>query len=165
LNSFLRIFRFWLPVVLWLAVIALESMFLSSKVTGGWLWRIYRFLHVPIDIDAFDRFHHLLRKTGHVAGYGILCILAFRARYRTLLDAKSKSRFTLRRHSAVLALGLTLLTATLDEWHQSFDPSRTGTIRDVGLDMMGGVIFLSVALLVFRRLRETAAGKLETASV
>lgn len=143
-------------------------MFLSSRVTSGWLWRAFRFLHIPIYIDLFDRIHHLLRKAGHVTGYGILCVLAFRAWYRTFLQAKPENHPSppkYRRRAALLALGLTLLVAILDEWHQSFDPSRTSSIRDVGLDILGGVIFLSVALFVLKRWRERSIGRLATAPV
>jgi VanZ family protein len=167
LNSFFRNFRFWLPVLLWLVVIAIESMFLSSGVTSGWLWRAFRFLHIPIYLDVFDQIHHFLRKAGHVTGYGILCVLAFRGCYRTFLEAKPGNHPSppkYRRRAALLALGLTLLTAILDEWHQSFDPSRTSSVLDVGLDILGGVIFLSVALFVLKRWRETSARELEPVS-
>jgi VanZ family protein len=33
----------------------------------------------------------------------------------------------------------TALVASLDEWHQSFIPSRTGTVRDVILDTCAGI--------------------------
>lgn len=153
-------------------MIALESLFLSSNVTGSWIWKVLRLLNIPISWNTFELFHHVLRKTGHVTGYGILCVLAFRGWYRTWSETTaeqntrpSRSSRQLRLQGAAFAIGITLLTAILDEWHQSFDPTRTASIRDVGLDLLGGVIFLSAALLVFRRWRETAAGKLETASV
>jgi VanZ family protein len=70
----------------------------------------------------------------------------------------------LRARCAGLALGLTLLTAILDEWHQSFDPARTSSARDVGLDMAGGVVFLILALFVFRLWREVRITEMNTAS-
>lgn len=167
-----RISLFWLPVLLWLAVIAVESFFLSSNVTGSWIWQIVHMLHIPMSWNTFERFHHILRKAGHVTGYGILCVLVFRGWYRTLsaasLEEKSPrlrvSPGTLRVRGAILAIGITLLTAVLDEWHQSFDPTRTSSVRDVGLDVLGGVIFLSVALFVLKLWRETSARKLEPVS-
>jgi len=39
----------------------------------------------------------------------------------------------------------------MDEWHQSFIPSRTGTWRDALLDSVAGLVFLSVAYLWLRR--------------
>jgi VanZ family protein len=34
---------------------------------------------------------------------------------------------------------MTAFVASLDEWHQSFIPSRTGTPRDVALDTCAGI--------------------------
>jgi VanZ family protein len=100
-----------------------------------------------LSAHAFSELHHFLRKAGHVTGYGILCLLAFREWFQTLGGVLQKR---LRPRCAGLALGLTLLTAILDEWHQSFDPARTSSVRDVGFDMVGGVVFLILALFVFR---------------
>jgi VanZ family protein len=58
---------------------------------------------------------------------------------------------TLLLRAALLAWLGTLSVAALDEWHQSFIPSRTGTVRDVGLDSVAGVAFLVVAYLWLRR--------------
>ena len=173
MSLFVRNFRYWLPVSLWLVVIALESLFLSSNVTGSWLWGILHALHVPMSWQTFNRFHHILRKGGHVTGYGILCVLIFRAWYHSLQETVSSTAAARDIHSALnklrlrcsaLALGMTLLTAILDEWHQSFDPARTGSIRDVALDLIGGLIFLTIALFVFKLWRGIPARELETAS-
>lgn len=159
MRPFSRTFPYWIPVLLWLAVIALESFRLSSAVTGTYLWELLRWLHVPMSPETFARFHHLLRKGGHVTGYGILCLLLFRAWFHTLSARGLKVR------CAILALSMTLLTAMLDEWHQTFDPSRTGSIRDVGLDLTGGILFLLVALFVFRLWRASPLRELDTVSV
>jgi VanZ family protein len=148
-------------VLFWLAVIVYESARLSSNVTGIYLWHFLGWLHVPLSAQGFSELHHLLRKAGHVTGYGILSLLAFRAWFHTLGDLLQKS---LRLGCATLALGLTLLTAILDEWHQSFDPARTSSVRDVGLDMAGGITFLLFALFVFRLWRKVRIAHMETAS-
>ena len=67
--------------------------------------------------------------------------------------------------SAALALGITLLTAALDEWHQRFDPSRTGTPWDVALDVTGGICFLLIALFALRRWRAQPVEEPEEVSV
>lgn len=171
MNLFVRNFRYWLPVSLWLVVIALESLFLSSNVTGSWLWGILRALHLPMSWTTFGTLHHILRKAGHVTGYGILCVLVFRAWYHSLGESRQPTappgrpaidRWRLR--CAGLALGMTLLTAILDEWHQSFDPTRTASVRDVALDVIGGAIFLSIALFVLKLWREMPVRELETVS-
>ena len=148
-------------MLFWLAVIVYESTRLSSNVTGTYLWHILRWLHVPLSAHAFSELHHFLRKAGHVTGYGILCLLAFRAWFHTLGEVLQKE---LRLRCAGLALGLTLLTAILDEWHQSFDPARTSSARDVGLDMAGGVVFLIVALFVFKLWRTHPMANIEAVS-
>jgi VanZ family protein len=42
--------------------------------------------------------------------------------------------------------------ATLDEWHQSFLPSRTGTFRDVVLDSSAAFV-AQIALLAILQMR------------
>lgn len=161
MNRFIRNFRYWVPALLWLAVIVLESLLLSSNVTGGWLWYLVHALHIQMSPSTFARFHHLLRKAGHVTGYGILCVLLFRSWYHTFSNSTGRS---LRVRCAGLSLGMTLITALLDEWHQSFDPTRTGSIRDVGLDITGGIIFLMIALFVFRLWRGAPVERLGAVS-
>jgi VanZ family protein len=151
---------YWIPALLWLMVIGLESFRLSSSVTGTYLWELLNWLNVHLSGATFARFHHLLRKAGHVAGYGILCLLLFRSWFHTLPSAHGG----LKLRSAALSLSLTLVTAMLDEWHQSFDSSRTGSIRDVALDLTGGALFLLVAIFVFRAWREMPKRELETAT-
>jgi VanZ family protein len=45
----------------------------------------------------------------------------------------------------------TAIVAALDEWHQSYIPSRTGSVWDVALDSVAGVAFLVVAYFWLRR--------------
>ena len=156
MSLFTRNFRYWIPVLLWLAVIALESFKLSSSVTGVWLRHSLQWFHFRISARGFEELHHVLRKLGHVTGYGVLCLLMFRAWFHTL---SSRSRL----RCASLALLLTLVTASLDEWHQSFDPGRTSSLSDVGLDLIGGILFLVVALFVFHAWKKSAAAVLASA--
>lgn len=131
-------------------------------MTGSWLWyMMFDVFHFRMSPTTFVRLHHLLRKGGHVAGYGVLCLLLFRSWYHTFsIPAAGRLRF----RCAGLALGTTLVTAMLDEWHQSFDPGRTASIRDVGLDVTGGIIFLAIALFVFKLWRTAPARHLGTVS-
>ena len=161
-----RNFRFWIPVFLWLGILAIESYGLSSNVTGGWLWKLLRVLHVRISLSAFQELHHILRKTGHFTGYGILCLLIFRAWFHTLVSHSQIFRAShetsslpralrsIRTRCTLLAVSMTLITAILDEWHQAFDPSRTSSGWDVALDLAGGVVFLSFALFIFKSWRD-----------
>ena len=71
----------------------------------------------------------------------------FRA-WRETLPADSGARWTFR--WAAIALMGTCLVASLDEWHQSYLPTRTGTVRDVILDTCAGVAALLAVFLVQR---------------
>ena len=160
--------RYWLPVVFWLGVIVYESFRLSSNVTGSWLLHLFHLLHIQLSSAAFSSLHHFLRKAGHVTGYGIFCLLLFRACFHTLRlphpviaqhnrvhrDGALEQLRVMHARSAALAISLTLATAVFDEWHQAFDRARTSSPWDVALDVSGGVAFLAFALLVLRMWRE-----------
>ena len=142
-----RILAVWLPPILWLGVIAWESFRLSSNVTGVWLSDLLNAARISVSYSQFEALHHFLRKIGHFAGYGLLALLFFRAWINTLRPAANSRRFLL--HCAVLALTVTLLTAMADEWHQSSDVTRTGTPKDVALDMAGGITAQIIAFGIY----------------
>ena len=127
--------RQWLPVIFWLGVIAMESTdLMSSQHTGGLIYSVVSAVFQPIDREKFEIFHFWLRKTGHFTGYGILALLFWRALRATFTGS------ALRWY--IWSVALTCLVASLDEWHQTFLPSRTGRFHDVALDTCGGIIFL-----------------------
>jgi VanZ family protein len=133
---------------LWLVVIAIESTsLLSSANTSRFLYPLLTYLFGHIDPAKFWHWHHLARKAGHVAGYGVLSLLLFRA-WRATFPASDSRRWPLR--WAGLAILGTVLTASLDEWHQTFLPSRTGTLRDVLLDSVAGLVVLGMVYGVTR---------------
>jgi VanZ family protein len=126
----------WLPSAIWLAVITTESTNLgSADHTSQILYPIFHFLF-DMDPARFAVWHAVLRKTGHFVGYFTLSVLLFRS-WRASFPRLS-TRWCLQ--WATLAFLCTSLVATLDEWHQSFLPSRTGTFRDVVLDSSAGFV-------------------------
>ena len=137
----------WLAAGLWIGLIAFESTnWLSSEHTGSFLYFWLVRLFGPINPIAFESFHHLLRKAGHVFGYAMLSFLLFRAWRATLpID---RARWSLR--WASIACLMTAVVASLDEWHQSYLPSRTGTIRDVFLDSAAALVLQIALWLVLR---------------
>ena len=143
----LSLVRAWWPAVVWIGIIAIESTdYLSSEHTGNALyWLLARVLG-PINLYDFLVFHHYLRKAGHVVGYGILGLLILRGLRATFNVSPRSILIT----GALAWLG-TAFVAALDEWHQTFIPSRTGTMRDVILDSVAGLVFLLVAQIWFRR--------------
>ena len=106
----------WLPVVAWSAVIlATSNDWFSASRTGSFLG-VSEFVNV------------VLRKLAHLTGYGILGALALRASRGALL----------------LTYAVVLLVASLDEWNQSFIPSRGGSPWDVLLDVVGATIAIAI---------------------
>ena len=126
----------WIALVLWLIVIILESSdFGSAQHTSRILYPLLHFLF-GLNHSRFEHWHFYMRKGGHVFGYGLLSVLLFRA-WRETLPALGNPRWTIR-WANIAVLG-TALVASLDEWHQSYIPSRTGSIHDVFLDTCAGI--------------------------
>lgn len=90
--------------------------------------------------------HFLVRKAAHFTEYAILALLARRAL------VTSSNNFIQRRW---FALGLLLVAcyALLDEFHQSFVPSRSASIYDSAIDVVGGLTVLLIFKLYDRRIR------------
>ena len=141
--------RIWLPVVLWTMVIAIESFLGSAGNTGALLEGTLTWLFGQVDPVIFDRLHVVLRKGGHFLGYGIFGYLWLRAFSATFPNG---TRITW----AGLAIACTFLIASLDEWHQSFSPARTGHFGDVVLDTCGALLLVSIAMVAIRRHRGRA---------
>jgi VanZ family protein len=143
-----EVLKAWIAAALWLIVIAIESTsYLSAHNTSRFLYPILHFLF-GIDHAQFEPLHHFLRKAGHVFGYGLLSILLFRAWRETLPNPENNS-WSLR-WANIAVLG-TALVASLDEWHQSFLPSRTGRWQDVVLDTSAAVAAQFLLFLFMRR--------------
>jgi VanZ family protein len=132
-----HILKAWIATVLWMIVIAIESTtYLSANNTSRFLYPLLHFLF-GIDHASFEPWHFYIRKGGHVFGYALLSILLFRA-WRETLSGVGNAKWNVR--WASIALLGTALVATLDEWHQSYLPSRTGTAKDVALDTSAGIL-------------------------
>jgi VanZ family protein len=141
-----RLLRAWWPALVWILIIACESTdTFSSEHTGTILYRLVTAFFGHVDLHAFDMVHHYLRKTGHVVGYGMLSLLLLRGWRATFHYVR---RLLLR--AALLSWLGTAFVAAMDEWHQSYIPSRTGTVWDVLLDSTAGLAFLLTAYLVLR---------------
>lgn len=130
------VIKAWIALILWLIVIAMESSaYFSAHNTGRFLYPLLHFLF-GLERSRFDVWHFFIRKGGHVFGYGLLSILLFRA-WRETLPAIGNPRWTFR-WANISVLGAALV-ASLDEWHQSYIPSRTGSLHDVVLDTCAGI--------------------------
>lgn len=134
----------WFPVVLGIAIIAIESQeYLGADRTSRPLRWLYESLAGHVSNARWEIVHHYIRKTGHFMGYGFIGLAWLRAWWLAL----PRSRFL---HDAILALMGTALIASCDEWHQTFLPNRTGTPWDVLLDCTGAIT-LQLIVYVFMR--------------
>ena len=86
--------------------------------------------------------HFFTRKLAHFTEYAILGFLAARA-FRT------SPRPAIRDHWFLISAALIVVFALIDEYHQSFVPTRTPSVWDSLIDMAGGF----AALIVISRKR------------
>ena len=147
-NAFRRKLAAWLPTLFWLgAIAAFSTDTFSSAHTGTILRKIIHAVYGPISSHQFEQLHFFIRKTAHFMVYGILSWLAFLA-WRTTLPAP-------RRWTpgwSGLAMTVVFVAASLDEFHQTFLPSRTGSSRDVMLDLTGALFFqIMIAVFLLKR--------------
>ena len=126
--------RYWIPPILWTAVILLASSDLFSAAHTGSILEsvIITIFGHPFSREAFDLLHFLIRKAAHLTEYGILSALLFRA-------VRGERRGWVLRW-AITAIVIAACVASLDEWRQTFVPSRTGNPVDVVIDTVGAAI-------------------------
>jgi VanZ family protein len=138
-----EVLKAWIAAILWLIVIAIESSaLLSSHNTSRILFPLLHYLF-GLDLIRFEHWHFFIRKGGHIFGYAMLSFLLFRA-WRVTLPSLDGAKWA-SRWAAIAVFG-TALVASLDEWHQSYLPSRTGRWQDVVLDTSAGI---GIQILIF----------------
>ena len=118
----------------------------SAANTGDVLEWIFKTFRITISTTHFDLLHFLIRKAAHFSVYGILSALFFRAWRGNPQGRRWKWTW------AVLALAVCLITASSDEYHQSFTPGRTAAVKDVELDMVGAT-FAQLMIVAFTATR------------
>jgi VanZ family protein len=139
-----QLIKTWIAALLWMTLIAIESTdTFSAEHTSRFLYPLLHFL-MGMDLARFAVVHHYIRKIGHFVGYFTLSFFLFRA-WRATLRLPWAPRWAMR--WATVAFFMSALVASLDEWHQSVIPSRTGVFSDVVLDSFAAltaqvVIFL-----------------------
>src|SRR5256884_1450308 len=127
----------WLPPVLWMAVtVWLSTDIASGEHTSQLLLPALRWLLPWATPGQLHTVHRLLRKGAHLTEYAILAALWYRA--------FTRERNLSARAASWTAFAISLAWAALDEWHQSFLPSRTSSAMDVALDGAGAALALVV---------------------
>ena len=141
----------------WLGVLVVESSNIGSSAnTGALLQKVWTALLGAPDKQTFEFVHHLIRKTGHFTGYAILSYLIFRAlrltwRVRNAILARLRDYYWQFRWAAWGIVG-TIMAASADEIHQSFNPNRTGRWQDVVIDT-SGALTLQIFVYLYESLR------------
>lgn len=139
------IFVYWMPAVLWAAVVlGASNDHFSSQHSGQWIDEIViRLIHHPLPPHQTDILNFLIRKAAHVTEYAILGGLCFRA-------LRGDERGWQRRW-AWTAVALAASVAVADEWHQSLVPSRSSSGWDVVLDAAGATLAQAIGALASRK--------------
>jgi VanZ family protein len=142
-----RIWRY-APLIIWMTFISVASSNEFSAVnTSRVVGPLLLWLFPNITEESLRLTHLLVRKAAHFTEYAIMGWLAARA-------FAGSSRKFLRQRWLLSGLLLIVLYALLDEYHQSFVPSRTGSLYDSGIDIAGGMI----GLIGFAYFRLRASG-------
>ena len=120
-HSMRRLALFWLPVLVWAGIIFALSATPNLRFAP------------TADVDF------VVRKAGHMAVFGVLAVLLWRA-----LASSSVRR------AMVWSLVLTVAYAASDEFHQAFTAGRHPSPVDVGIDSVGALIALAALALWLR---------------
>jgi VanZ like family len=133
--------KHWLPVFGWLALMFVGSTdLMSAEHTSRFIGPFLRWLDPTISVWTILEIQNYVRKAAHVAEYAVLASLL----YRALINGVFVGR---RMRSAAVVLLICATFAATDEYHQSFVPSRTSSVRDAGIDVCGALLGVSICFL------------------
>ena len=128
----------YLPLVAWLVFISYASSdSFSAGNTSRIIGPLILWLFPNTSPETLGVVHFITRKIAHFTEYAILGVLAARA-FRT------SSRPAIRHHWFLISAALIVLYALVDEYHQSFVPTRTASVFDSLIDMAGGLTALLI---------------------
>jgi VanZ family protein len=120
----------------------------SPAHSGRYLLPILQWLFPDATPAVLGLMNAGIRKAMHVLEYGVLALLW----YRALRPAQGNWNAQV----GLIAFALSTAFAGVDEFHQTFVPSRTGQLVDVGWDSLGAALAL-ITCYVFQRVRGEAA--------
>jgi VanZ family protein len=141
--------RYWLPVILWCALIfGFSTDAGSTRRTSRILRPILRWFNADISDEAIRRAQFGVRKAAHVGEYAILALLVWRAKRKSAWEARRPWDW----REAGLAFAFAAAFALTDEFHQALVPSREARVSDLLLDSLGAALGL-LALRAYGRWR------------
>ena len=121
----------WLGVVLFLG-----TAYFAATNTAPFILPLLKQLAPGASNAQLHATHLLLRKLTHLAEYALLALLWFWA-------IAARPRRPVR--AAWIALLVCLACALVDEAHQAIIPARTGSLRDVVIDVSGAALAVLMA--------------------
>lgn len=139
----------WASVIAWLS-----SDGFSGDHTGDLFGPLLAAILPGAGAGTIEAVHAAVRKLAHLTEYAILAALLVRALSRPGRTATAV---------AALALALSAGWAALDEWHQSFVPSRTAALGDVAIDTVGAALGLAAGLAAVGTRRRPPARRVRAA--
>jgi VanZ family protein len=120
----------WLPAILWAILISTASTdTFSESHTSSVFLPILHWLFPSAGPESLGHMHFFIRKSAHFTEYFVFSLLLLRS-----LQGKEKEW---RLRWAIWALAIAAGYSMLDEFHQSFVPSRTASPWDSLLDTAG----------------------------
>jgi VanZ family protein len=145
----------WVPLIGWMLFISIASSNeFSAANTSLIIGPLVLWLSPNTSPETLNIVHVCVRKLAHLTEYAILGILAARA-------LRTSTRQIVRTWWFQISLCLVIVYALLDEYHQSFVPSRTSSIFDSMIDAIGGLAALLV--IRFRTRRKHSSNLFESA--
>jgi VanZ family protein len=137
-----RWLKLWLPAIVWAGVISWASTdAFSATHTSRFILPILHWLFPHASAETLDWLHFCIRKAGHFAEYFVFSLFLLRA-----LRGEHRG-WQLR--WAIAALAIAAGYSVLDEFHQSFVPSRTASLGDSLIDTSGSATAQVVLWLWF----------------
>jgi VanZ family protein len=137
-RKYNRVWRY-LPLLIWMGFIFFASGdAMSVSNTSRFLRSLMTWFYPSLTDENYRVIQFFIRKFSHFAEYALLALFAVRAFI-------GSSKNVLRNHWFLSALLLVIVYALLDEFHQSFVSTRTGSIYDSMIDTAGGL----TALIIF----------------
>ena len=154
----MRVIKYWVPVAIMLAAMFYFSTDrLSNDNTETVVGRLLMWLAAHASEQVIAAVNYMVRKSAHFIEYAILGALLFRA-FRA--DDPARWRFKWAAYTLIAAASW----AALDEFHQTFTRTRSGSAFDSLLDS-SGVIFVLLVISFYNRRTVDATRTVERTAI
>ncbi len=131
--------KYFIPAIIWMIFIFIMSHTNGTNSSDQSNFIAQIILKV-INID-YNTLTFLIRKMAHMSEYALLLFFIY----------YGFKKSTTYKYTLLLSLLITFLYACSDEFHQLFIPGRSGQLKDVLIDTIGGLFMLFVIYLWQRK--------------